>query len=147
MNETKPTFIRKASASDAVIDGLFAGLVAGVLMILVIILGGLLSGESPVSVLERFSTGQTASPLAGGLLHLAVSGIYGGLFSLLVYWMPAGLRGRLPDWLAGLLYGFFLLGLATVVLLPGLRSPLVGLPFWVLAAGHIVYGLVVGLRI
>ena len=147
MRETKSALIRKASASDAVIDGLFAGLIAGVLMILVIILGGLLSGESPASVLERFSTGQTASPLAGGLLHLAVSGIYGGFFSLLVQWMPAGLRRRLPGWLAGLIYGLLLLGLAVTVLLPGLRSPLVELPFWTLALGHLAYGLMLGLRV
>jgi hypothetical protein len=147
MSETKSPLIRKASTSDAVIDGLFAGLIAGVLMILVIILVGLLSGESPAGVLVRFSTGQTASPLAGGLLHLAVSGIYGGVFSLLVHWLPSGLRSRLPGWLAGLIYGVLLLGLAVTVLLPGLRSPLVELPWWTLGLGHIVYGLVLGMRI
>ena len=146
MNESKSAPIRRESASDAVIDGLFAGLVAGILMIVVIILGGLISGESPASVLGRFSTGQAASPAAGGLLHLAVSGIYGGLYGLLEYWMPSGLRSRLPGWLMGMVYSLLLLVLAFTVLLPGLGSPLVELPLWVLALGHSVYGLVLGLR-
>jgi hypothetical protein len=147
MGESNSILVRKSTASDAAIDGLFAGLIAGIFMILVIILGGLLAGEPPAEVLGRFSTGQAATPLAGGLLHLAVSGIYGVVFSLLVHWMPLGLRKRLPGWLVGLVYGALLLGLAVGVLLPGLRSPLAELPLWVLALGHGAYGLVLGLRI
>jgi hypothetical protein len=147
MRESNSILIRRGSASDAAIDGLFGGLIAGAAMILVIILGGLLAGESPVAVLERFSTGQATTPLAGGLLHLAVSGIYGTLFTLLIHWMPLGFRKRLPGWSVGLGYGLVLLGVAVGILLPGLRSPLASLPLWVLALGHGVYGLVLGLRI
>lgn len=147
MRETGSILAQKNSTSDAAIDGLFAGLMAGAVMILAIMLGGLLSGESPTQVLERFSTRQTTTPLAGGLLHLAVSAIYGTFFSLLVHWLPRGLRKRLPGWLVGLFYGLLLLVAAVVFLLPGLRSPLVELPLWVLALGHSAYGLVLGLRL
>ena len=147
MSESKSTLVRQNSIGDAAIDGLFAGLIAGILMILVIILGGLLAGETPTTILARFSTGQSASPLAGGLLHLAVSGIYGVVYSLLPFGIPAIFRNRLLGVLAGLGYGLILLGLAVTVLLPGLRSPLEDLPIWVLALGHIVYGIVLGLRV
>lgn len=134
-------------ASDAAVDGLFAGLMAGVIMLLFLILAGLLIGEAPDDLLMRFATGQDPNPLTGGLIHLAVSGIYGGVFSLLIHALPNRLLDHLPGWLAGLLYGGALLLLAMNIILPGLRSPLQELPLGVLAAGHAVYGIILGWRV
>ena len=134
------------SLGDAAIDGLIAGLLAGVVMLVVIILG-VLFGEAPAAVLERFTTEQAITPAAGVLAHLAVSGIYGVGFSLLVYLLPSQLFNRLPGWLVGLAYGAGLLLLAQGIILNGLASPLAELPGWLLALGHGVYGLVLGLRV
>jgi len=139
-----PALAKTKDAGDAAIDGLFAGMLAGLLMELTIILAGLLAGETLTAVLERFATGQTVNPLAGSLAHLAVSSVYGVIFSLLIHELPRRWVGFWPGWLAGLLYGALLLLLAVSVLLPGLQSPLVELPWWVLAAGNAVYGLVLG---
>ena len=146
MINSKPIRARARPASDAAIDGLFAGLAAGLLMGIVVILGGLLVGESPAAVLERFSTGHTTTPLSGGLMHLAVSVVYGIVFGLLAHALPSRVLRRLPGWLAGLLYGLLLLAVAVGALLPGLNSPLLEIPLWILALGHAVYGLVLGWR-
>ena len=140
------TRTKAQSASDAVIDGLIAGLFAGVVMILVIVLTALPAGLSPAEVLASFSAGQGATPAAGGLMHLAVSGIYGAFFGLLVYILPQRLFVRIPGWLAGLVYALGLLLLALGVLLPGLASALADLPALPLALGHVAYGLVLGWR-
>lgn len=132
---------------DAAVDGLFAGSIAGIAMLLTLVLLGLLMGEAPDSLLRRFATGQSPDPLRGGLIHWAVSGIYGGVFSLLIHALPARILIRLPGWLIGLLYSAGLLVLALTVILPGLRSSLQELPLGALAAGHAVYGMVLGWRI
>jgi len=147
MMEAQPIVIKSKSFEDAAIDGLFGGLIAGVLMILVLILAGLVTGDAPASVLARFHTGQAANPWSGSLIHLAVSGIYGVIFSLLVFLTPGKLIARLPGWLVGLVYGLLLLALALNVLLPGLRSALQEMPWGVLAVGHLVYGLTLGWRV
>jgi hypothetical protein len=146
MNNSIPTLVKTKDTADAAIDGLFGGMLAGLLMGLVIILAGILAGESPADLLGRFATGQTATPLAGSFVHLAVSSVYGVIFSLIVKVLPKRWLSVSPGWLVGLAYGALLLALAEGVLLPGLRSPLGELPWWVLAAGHAVYGLVLGVR-
>lgn len=135
------------SASDAVIDGLMAGILAGVGMLGVIILAGLLAGISPADVLAKFGAGQTATPLTGVLVHLAVSGIYGAAFGMLINLLPVRLLGRVPGWLTGLVYGVILLFIGLGFLLPGLASPLAELPWWILGLGHGVYGLALGWRV
>jgi hypothetical protein len=117
------------SASDAVIDGLMAGILAGVGMLGVIILMGLMVGLNPAEVLSKFGTGQNITPLTGALVHLAVSGIYGAVFGMLVYLLPMRFRERVPGWLTGLVYGSILLLVGLGFLLPGLASPLAALPW------------------
>jgi hypothetical protein len=135
------------TTGEAAVDGLLGGLIAGVLMILIFILAGLIAGETPAGVLERFATQESSTPLMGGLVHLAVSGIYGVIFSLLVFWLPVSILRCVPGWLCGLFYSFLLLVLAVNVILPGLRSPLQEMPLPTLAVGHLVYGLVLGRRV
>jgi hypothetical protein len=146
INKPVSTLVKTRDAGDAAIDGLFGGLLAGLFMAFVLVLAGLLAGEAPLTVLERFSTGQSSNPLAGSLLHLAVSSIYGLIFSLLVNSLPRRWLQVLPGWLAGVLFAMLLFLLAQSTLLPALRSPLSELPWWVMASGHLVYGLVLGGR-
>jgi hypothetical protein len=143
---SKSASIKYDSLADRAIDGLFSGLLAGILMGVVMILGGILVGENPADLLQRFGTGSSPAPLQGGLIHLAVSGVYGVGFSLLFSAVPQRLRSRIPAWAAGLGYAVLLMVLAVNVILPGLHSALGELPVWVLAAGHTVYGLTLGWR-
>jgi hypothetical protein len=143
----KPTLIKANSIGDAAIDGLFGGLFAGAVMGVIILLAGLLVGESPASMLSRFSSGQAATPLTGILVHLAVSAVYGMVFCSAIYILPVSFLKKIPGWLAGLFFGIVLLALAEWVLLPGLRSPLLELPLWILLLGHGMYGLVLGMRV
>jgi hypothetical protein len=147
MMGAKPLSSKSQSIGDAAIDGLFGGLIAGVLMILILILAGILAGDTAAGILSRFSTGQEANPLTGGLVHLAVSGIYGVVFSLLIYGLPVQILGRFPGFLVGLAYGIILASLAVNILLPGLKSPLRELPLGILLLGHAVYGAILGWRV
>jgi hypothetical protein len=138
--------MNNSTLADRAIDGLFGGLLAGVVMAVMIVLGWLLIGETPATLLERFSPGQSITPAAGVLMHLAVSGVYGVGFSLLVGGFPRRIREQIPGWLVGLAYGVFLLALAVNLLLPGLRSALGEQPLWIIALGHAVYGIVLGIK-
>ena len=133
------------SFSDWAIDGLIYGLAGGVAMFLGLAIFTLFSGGSPATLLERFSTNGSTTPLQGLLSHLAVSAIYGLLFGTLIW--PVLRRfssASWVGWLGGLAYAVFLLLLAQIAILPGVKSPLVQLPFWEWALGHGIYGLVLG---
>jgi hypothetical protein len=142
----EPVRAKAQSFGDAAINGLIGGLIAGGAMILVILVTGLLVGEEPAAILAGFDVGQAAVPLAGGLTHLGVSRVYGVGYGLLLYLLPARWFRRIPGWLAGLAFAGALLLIAVSILLPGLASPLAGLPLWALVAGHAAYGLVLGWR-
>jgi hypothetical protein len=141
---SKYVSIKYDSPADRAIDGLFSGLLAGILMGVVMMLGGIVVGENPVDILQRFGTGQYSSPLQGVMIHLAVSGVYGVVFSLLYSAVPYRVRSRIPAWLAGLGYAMLLMVLAVNVILPGFNSALGELPVWVLGTGHAIYGIVLG---
>ncbi len=96
-------------------------------------------------MLGRFAAGYNGIPLLGGLIHLAVSGVYGSFYGLIRYAIPGRWRGRLPGWLTGVLYGLLLFALAELFLLPGTGSPLLAIPAANFAVAHIVFGLVLGL--
>jgi hypothetical protein len=129
---------------DAAVDGLLNGLVGGLAMALTLVIGGLLTGDSPGAVMARFDP-YTGSAVQGTLLHLAVSSVYGLIFT--VGWRMLGrwLRVERFGWLAGLVYGLALLALAWLALLPGADSALQQVPLVHFAAAHMVYGLTVGL--
>jgi hypothetical protein len=138
--------INDKTLADSAIDGLFGGLLAGAVMGVVIVLGWVLIGEAPATLLERFSPGQSITPAAGVLMHLAVSGVYGVGFSLLASGIPRRIRAQIPGWLAGLIYGGLLLVLALNLILPELHSTLGELLLWIMALGHAVYGIVLGIK-
>ena len=115
---------REIKASDAVVDGLFRGVLAGLGMGVYLAIG---------------------QPLVGLLAHLAVSGIYGALFGLLslLVLRRAGLPGWTPLALGGV-YGLLLFAVAWFALLPGVDSPLLGIPPLHFGLGHLLYGLALG---
>ena len=139
-NEQIP--LKRISAGDAAVDGLFAGLMSGLVMAGVMMLLGLLRGELPTTLLARFSTEANSSPIMGLLRHLAVSGTYGLLFGLLSrIELVKRLAQRIGP-VVGMLYGALLFAMAELVILPGTDSLLLGLPPLEFATAHLVYGLV-----
>lgn len=148
-------YYESLSAGDAAVDGLFGGLLAGVLMAVYLALASLIrllaQGGSPDTALARFSSVAGTTPLLGLLTHLAVSAVYGLIFGLscsifsryLAHWKKPP-----PFWfsaLIGLLYGLALLLLAWTVILPAVGGPLAVFSQGHLAAGHILYGLALGI--
>lgn len=147
MTQMPTSSYSEKSFSDRVIDGLFGGLMAGLVMILAMVVASLAFKQDPAVMLASFSIGQVATPVNGMLVHLGVSGVYGAIFSIVMRLLPRPVRRMTPGWLAGLLYGAFLLSVAIGLLLPGLQSPLANTPVGVLIAGHLFYGLALGWRV
>jgi hypothetical protein len=133
------------SAGDTAVSGLFNGVQAGVAMAVVIVIFSLLAGQGLV-YLSYFSSGAPVTPLQGLAGHLAVSSIYGMLYALVRRWTRLNHFTRLPGWLAGVVYALGLWVFAMVLLLPAAKSLFLTLPWAVLFAGHIAYGLVLGFR-
>jgi len=136
---------RPVSASDTLISGLINGIVAGVGMLLWLLLAGMLAGDSPATVLERFLIpSQSPNPLSSIFLHLGVSAVYGGIFGILLRWLPPSIKRSPLKLLAGLAYGLLLYLLASTVLLPGTNSPLAEIHALTFASAHLVYGALLG---
>jgi len=145
MDKTGQLLKTKESSKNLAVDGLLFGLVGGIAMAVILLAFALISGEAPATLLARFGTGNSTSPLQGLLSHLAVSATYGLLFGT-VFW-PLLKRLSSPKqfaWLGGIVYAVLLLLLSQFVLLPSAHSPLLQIPFWEWAAGHLVYGMVLG---
>ncbi len=144
MEKSQDHLGQKTSSGDAAISGLFSGLLGGLAMALVILLFSLAAGQG-LAYLGYFSTSTPVPPIQGLLMHLSVSGIYGMLFGLIHRWSGLA-RLKLPGWLAGLIYALLLWAFAVVVLLPAAHSLMLSLPWYVFFAGHLAYGLVLGVR-
>ena len=144
-NDEQLTY-KEVTLGDAAVDGLLAGGGAGVLMAAYLIVAGLVMGETVGVVLGRFDPGQGGAPLVGALAHLATAGVYGVIFGLLARFVPRGWQGRVPGWLAGLVYGLALFAVA-LVLLPAVASPLQEIPRLHFAVAHVIYGLTLGFLI
>lgn len=145
MTQLNDLWKREIKASDVIVDGLFKGVVAGLVMGVYLGLAGFIYGESPLSVLGRFDPAGDGQPLVGLLAHLAVSAIYGAMFGLIS--LTVSRLFRMPAWLPvalGAAYGLLLVAVAWFVLLPGMGSPLLGIPLLHFSLGHLVYGLVLG---
>lgn len=133
-----------ARIGDRAVDGLLYGMAGGVSMAVALVVGRLLAGEAPTTVLARFDPG-AQSALTGTLIHLAVAGVYGLLFG--VAWLPLTRRLGLSrmSWLSGVLYGLLLLAVAVLLVLPASDSALKAFPFALFAIAHVMYGLTLGL--
>ena len=136
---------RLRTAGDAAVDGLLAGAVAGIVMAAYLVVTGLLAGEGPASVLVRFDPAKQGSPLAGAVVHLAVSAVYGLLFGLVYRLVGRGrLRGRTAGALMGLVYGLVLLLVAQGLTAVDAGAALREIPTVHFALAHLIYGLVLG---
>lgn len=140
--------IVKHEIGDVAVDGLISGVQAGILMALILILGGWLTGNDPITILSAFATGQTGfSPVAGLLVHLAVSGVYGVVFSIGLSVIPSKIARRLYPWpylIFGVIYGAMLYFLAVTVILPNTGSALADIGLPVLIIAHLAYSISLG---
>ena len=112
------------------------------LALVMAILGG---GESPLTLLARFtSSDAVVTPAVGAISHLATSAIYGALFAML--WRLIARRGVPARWalFGGITFGVFLFAFAELVLLPAVGSPLLGIPPMHFGISHVIFGLVLG---
>jgi drug/metabolite transporter (DMT)-like permease len=140
--------IKERTIGDAAVDGLLAGIGAGLAMALLLLVVGALSGDSPVTVMERFDPVGSYNLVTGSLAHLAVSAIYGALFGLsfltLIRLRPSWLRF---SWLVGLVFGLVLYAIARSAFSAGIDSGLADYSAPVLLLSHTLYGLVTSLLI
>lgn len=135
----------KGGISTLAVDGVIYGIVSGIVMFISLAALALLSGEALGLVLERFSGGSLSSPVLGLVGHLGVSAIYGAIFGTLIFPPLKRLRSKkIGIWMAGILYGGFLLFLAQIAILPGTNLLLNQFPLWQWAFGHAMYGVVLG---
>ncbi|MFZ1403703.1 MAG: hypothetical protein WAW03_11500, partial [Anaerolineae bacterium] len=111
----------------------------------VLVASGLLAGAGPASTLARFSPAGSASPLTGGLIHLAVSAVYGLLFGVIYRLVRRGrLAGRPAGVILGLAYGLLLMVVAQGLAATPAGSVLQEIPALHFAVAHLVYGAVTG---
>jgi hypothetical protein len=112
-----------------------------------LVLTGWMTGTGPAETLGRFDPANNGAPVVGGLLHLAVSGIYGAIFAIALRFLansPAGLADR-ALWPVGAAYGMILWLVAHLVLLPGMNSHLRLIsPAQFAVNAHVAYGLALG---
>lgn len=132
---------RKKTIGDVAVDGLLAGMAAGLVMGVVVVLLGLLDGVGPLETLGRFDPANGGSAAVGGLLHLAVSGIYGAIFAIVYHLLANRWAGaRRFGWAIGMGFGLAIWLAAQFVFLPGLNSALTDIPPWSFAVAHLAYG-------
>ena len=148
MAESNRVLAKENTVGDAAVEGLLAGLVAGLISAAVLVLIGLLTGDSPGTVLGRFDPSLAGNALIGGLLHLATSAVYGMIFAVLLRLIGRRWRSahRLT-WLLGLVYGLLLLLFAETVVLSGFETMLVEFSTVSFTAFHIAYGLTLGIAL
>ncbi len=145
MKEQRRVYVQEQTTGDAAVDGLLAGVGAGIICVTYLVIVGLISGQTLAAVLGPFDPTQ-GQVLAGGLVHLAVSAVYGVLFAVLYRWLDRGwpwASGR--AWLFGLLYGLILLLVAEGASQTGIDTAFSDLPMVNTALFHLLYGLALGL--
>lgn len=146
--ESSYTEQRDKTVGDVAVDGLLSGLLAGLVMGVFLILADWAAGISPAATLSRFDPAAGASPVVGGLFHLALSGLYGVVFALVFRvlmrrWPELGRFG----WLIGAGYGVLLWLAAQAVLVTGFNETLGSVPTLLFALAHVLYGAVLGLSL
>ena len=148
MATRQESLMNSKKTGDVAVDGLFFGLMAGIISGGILILGGLLADSNPLTILGWFDPRLSNQPLFGGLLHIAVSAVYGLIFAVIFrgisrLWNQAITLG----WFFGLIYGLFLLFLAEGIFLTGLNSGLQEIPVWLFVLFHGIYGIILGILI
>lgn len=147
MSSSPRTAYPNLTLGDSAVDGLLTGTGAGLLMALYLLMTGLLSGQPWPMILAQFDPSPTPTPLTGAVAHLAVAGVYGVIYAVAWRWLRRAWQ-RAPAWLAGLVYGAALWGLALVLMrLPASATPegwLAGVAPMHLALAHLLYGAALG---
>lgn len=134
----------RQTVGDAAVDGLLAGMAAGVVMGVALVLMELPDDVGQLQTLGRFDPAG-GSAVAGGLLHLAVSGIYGVIFAVGNRWLTGWwARARNYEWAIGTGFGLAIWLAAQFTFLPGLDSALAATPPHSFAVAHLVYGGMLG---
>ncbi len=142
-NIQRQTQQQLGTMGDAAVDGLLAGALAGAVMAAYLVVAGVVQGEALGTMLARFDPQAAASPVVGLFTHLAVASVYGAIFGL--GWRAISrVWPQRFVWLAGLVYGLLLLGLAQTLLLPGAVSALRVIAPLHFALAHGLYGLALG---
>lgn len=153
-----PRFTVKPSPLPDVIGlgGAVAGLVAGlamaiVAMIVTAVIGGDIWLEAKAIAAPFFGPtvmrpGFEAGPvIVGTIIHFATSALLGAIFSIIkrrILKLPSDLGVPV---LAGLIYGFFVWGIAYFLVLPVLNRFLLGQYAPAFIIQHLVFGVVLGL--
>jgi hypothetical protein len=138
------------SVGDWAVEGLLDGIGAGIIMLAVVVAFEFVRGVAPLVTLGYFDLGPdlkgaAASPLIGGLTHLAVSGVYGIVFGIVGMLVARTFAGRMNPvvWLTlGAIYGLLLFGIAQWIVLPRTNFPLELVPIWTFGFVYVLYGLV-----
>ncbi len=82
-NQTGFVLQQKKTVGDLAVDGLLMGMAAGLAMGGALLLLQLLDGVGPAGLLGRFDPANGGSVLAGGLMFLAVAGLYGVVYAVI----------------------------------------------------------------
>ncbi|MBP6017323.1 MAG: hypothetical protein KA586_11430 [Candidatus Promineofilum sp.] len=144
-NQTGIVAQQRKTVGDLAVDGLLMGMAASLAMGGALLLLELLDRVGPVELLGRFDPANGGSAVAGGLMFLAVAGLYGVVYAVVYRLSPgSGMIWTRFGWLIGAAYGLCLWLLAQYVFLPGLHSALETIPSSHFAAAHLVYGLTLG---
>ena len=144
-NQTGFVAQQKKTVGDLAVDGLLLGMAASLAMGGALLLLQLLDGVGPAALLGRFDPANDGSVLAGGLMFLAVAGLYGVIYAVIYRLSPGSkIFWKRFGWLLGAAYGLGLWMLAQYVFLPGLNSALEAIPPSHFAVAHLVYGLALG---
>ncbi len=144
-NQTGFVLQQKKTVGDLAVDGLLMGMAAGLAMGGALLLLQLLDGVGPAGLLGRFDPANGGSVLAGGLMFLAVAGLYGVVYAVIYRLLPVSrMLWKRFGWLIGAAYGLGLWVLAQYLFLPGLHSALEAIASSHFAVAHLVYGVVLG---
>lgn len=118
------------------VSGALAGLAGGVAFGVLMWLNGMLTA---VGMLIRQPT-----LLAGVLVHMAISALFGILYGVIVSQTPGG---RVNESILGIVYGLFWWAVGGLILMPMLLGQsqmilMIGPIQWISFAGHLLYGLI-----
>lgn len=111
---------RSSVIGDVAVDGLISGVKAGLILAALLLGVGLIAGSSAVEAWVGLLARKGQTLFSAGLIHLAISGVYGVIFALGRYLVTGRRQHSLSMWatfLAGAAYGTVLYFLAGATLL------------------------------
>ena len=144
-NQTSFVTQQKKTVGDLAVDGLLTGMAASLAMGVALLLLQFLDGVGPAELLGRFDPANDGSAAGGGLMFLAVAGLYGVVYAVVYRLLPSSsMIWKRFSWLIGAIYGLGLWLAAQYIFLPGFNSALEAIPSSHFAVAHLVYGVTLG---